>query len=147
MTAISMAQPRFLGKLPATGCGTCLRIRYQLGRALRAFESAASKALGFVTGADITGKIPANVRICEEMPVLTGKDLVQMREAYKLDQGAFAEKFGMPLARLLELEVFEGDIGNAIGELSPPDLSAEYRSGASKVVVRVGSQEAEFVPA
>lgn len=136
MTAISMAQPRPLGKLPATDCGTCLRVRHRLGRAILAFESAVSRALGFVVGTDITGKIPANVHVCEEMPVLTGKDLVQMREAYRLDQAAFAKKFGMPLARLQELEASEGDIGNAIGELNPPDLNSKYQPGVSKLVTR-----------
>jgi hypothetical protein len=137
MTAISMAPPRFSGRLPETDCQTCLRVRHQLGRAFLAFESAASKALGFALGADITGRIPANVHVCEEMPVITGKDLVQMREqAYRLDQAAFAKKFGVPLARLQELEASEGDIGVAVNEFNPLDPNAKYRPGSDRVLAQ-----------
>lgn len=109
-TATMPVSGPFSGLLPATSCGTCLKIRHQVDRVILAARSTLSDALGLNVGDDVTDRANAGVRTCLEAPQLTGADVVQYREALKLDQAEFAKKFGLPLERLKAMEADEGGV-------------------------------------
>lgn len=86
---------KFMNKLPETDCPTCLRIRSESGKAILAFETAASKALGLKVGQEIkTHQVSPKTQVCWEPPAIKPGEMIAYRERLGLTQEQFATKFG-----------------------------------------------------
>lgn len=118
-----------LGRLPSTNCQVCLAVRSFLEKRFSGAVTTQPPLVG-----------------CLEEPIVTGKDLVQWREALQMTQQQFAKKFGITLEHLKGLEVSKGDVGAAINLLDP----SAYFGPTSKVVSSAGigkGQPGQLIPA
>lgn len=98
MSLFTTLWKKLMNKLPETDCPTCLRIRYESGKAILAFETAASRALGLKVGQQVEKtKIPPNAPICVELPEVTPADMITYRQRLGLTQEQFATKFGVSM--------------------------------------------------